>query len=214
MQARRLAIGGAFEFTAAVYPDDRGLVATHFHEASFAETTGGVLFPVAQTLHSRSHANVVRGVHYTAVPPGAAKYVYSSAGRSLDIVVDIRVGSPTYGRWDSVVLDHRDHRALYLPTGVGHVFISLEEGTVMTYMLSTAYVGDREMAVSPLDPALGLPLPDTPEPLLSRRDLEAPTLEEARVRGLLPDYDECLRWDRARLAATPRSLPEEPPPTV
>ncbi|MFD6097527.1 dTDP-4-dehydrorhamnose 3,5-epimerase family protein [Nocardiopsis flavescens] len=214
MQARRLAIDGAFEFTAAVYPDDRGLVATHFHEASFAEATGGVLFPVAQTLHSRSHANVVRGVHYTAVPPGAAKYVYSSAGRSLDIVVDIRVGSPTYGLWDSVVLDQRDHRALYLPTGVGHVFISLEEGTVMTYMLSAPYVGGREMALSPLDPALGLPLPGAPEPLLSRRDLEAPTLEEARVRGLLPVYGECLRWERSHLAATPRALPEDPPPTV
>ncbi|WP_150237037.1 dTDP-4-dehydrorhamnose 3,5-epimerase family protein [Nocardiopsis quinghaiensis] len=206
MQARRLAVDGAFEFTAMVFPDDRGAVASHFHEDPFTNATGRPLFPVAQTLHSRSRKDVVRGIHYTAVPPGAAKYVYSSRGRSLDIVVDIRIGSPTYGRWDSVVLDQESFRALYLPFGVGHVFVSLEEDTVMTYLLSTVYLAEQEMALSPLDPALDLPLPRGAAPIMSKRDLEAPTLAEARGRGALPLYSECLGLEGAAVPSTRSGL--------
>ncbi|MFI7613064.1 dTDP-4-keto-6-deoxy-D-glucose epimerase [Nonomuraea terrae] len=192
MKARALNVDGAFEFTPQVFPDERGLFLSPFQEAAFAEAVGRPLFRVAQSNHSRSRRGVVRGVHFTVTPPGSAKYVYCPRGRALDIVVDIRVGSPTFGRWDSVTLDQDDFRATYLPVGVGHAFVALEDDTVMSYLVSSAYVPEHELALTPLDPALGLPIPAEPAPIMSERDTAAPTLAEARVRGMLPEYATCL----------------------
>ncbi|MFI6517010.1 dTDP-4-dehydrorhamnose 3,5-epimerase family protein [Spirillospora sp. NPDC050679] len=189
MQARELTVAGAFEFTPKTFPDERGLFLSPFQAEAFREATGHAFLPVAQSNHSRSCRGVVRGVHYTATPPGTAKYVYCPRGRSLDIVVDIRVGSPTFGRWDAVELDQTAFRAIYLPVGVGHAFVALEDDTVMSYMLSHPYVAEQEMALSALDPALGLPIPAGVELVRSRRDLAAPPLAEAEAAGLLPDYE-------------------------
>lgn len=152
---------------------------------------------MAQTNHSVSKRGVVRGVHYTATPPGVAKYVYCARGKALDIVIDIRVGSPTFGQWDSVLMDQQDHRALYFPVGVGHAFIALEDDTVMSYMISGTYVAKDELALSPLDPALGLPIETSGvEPILSERDQVAITLAEAQEQGLLPDYAKSQEIER------------------
>ncbi|MGI5428598.1 dTDP-4-dehydrorhamnose 3,5-epimerase DnmU [Streptomyces sp. CA-179760] len=191
MKARELAVQGAFTFEPEVFPDERGLFVSPFREEAFTAAVGHPFFPVRQTNHSRSRRGVVRGVHYTVTPPGSAKYVYCARGRSLDIVVDVRVGSPTYGRCDAVELDPREFRAVYFPVGVGHAFVALENDTVMSYMLSGEYVQANELAVSALDPALGLPVPGDLEPLLSGRDRAAPTLEQARAAGTLPEYAAC-----------------------
>jgi 5-epimerase len=188
VQARKLAVEGAIEFTPRVFPDDRGQFISPFQEDAFVAAHGGPLFRVAQTNHVRSRRGVVRGVHYTATPPGIAKYVYCARGTALDIVLDIRVGSPTFGQWDTVLMDQRDHRAMYFPVGVGHAFVALEDDTVMSYMLSGCYVAQDELAISAVDPALGLPIDAGTEPILSDRDRVAVTLAEARQRGLLPDY--------------------------
>ncbi|MEI5527684.1 dTDP-4-dehydrorhamnose 3,5-epimerase family protein [Streptomyces brasiliscabiei] len=203
MKARRLAVEGALEFTPRVFPDERGLFISPFQAESFTDAHGGPLFRVSQTNHSLSRRGVVRGVHYTATPPGTAKYVYCARGRALDIVVDIRVGSPTFGRWDSVLMDQRDHRAAYFPVGVGHAFVALEDETVMSYMLSDAYVAENELSLSVLDPALGLPVPTDTEPILSERDRAAITLAQAREQGLLPDYARCLEIEFGGLPAVP-----------
>ncbi|MFG3496461.1 dTDP-4-dehydrorhamnose 3,5-epimerase family protein [Streptomyces sp. NPDC047928] len=197
MKARELAVEGAFVFSPEVFPDDRGLFVSPFQDGGFTAALGHPLFPVRQTNHSRSRRGVLRGIHYTVTPPGTAKYVYCARGRSLDIVVDVRVGSPTYGRWDSVVLDPVEFRAVYFPVGVGHAFLALEDDTVMSYMLSGAYVPRHELALSALDPALDLPLPEGLEPLLSARDGAAPTLDEARRAGTLPEYAACLAVEQA-----------------
>ncbi|WP_037311086.1 dTDP-4-dehydrorhamnose 3,5-epimerase family protein [Amycolatopsis orientalis] len=202
MQARKLAVEGAIEFTPRVFPDDRGLFVSPFQEEAFAEARGGPLFRVAQTNHSMSKRGVVRGVHYTMTPPGIAKYVYCARGSVLDIVVDIRVGSPTFGRWDAVLLDQRDHRAMYFPVGVGHAFVALEDDSVMWYMLSASYVPRNELALSALDPALDLPIDASVEPILSDRDKVAITLAEAERQGLLPDYATSLELER-RLSEVP-----------
>ncbi|QVJ02398.1 dTDP-4-dehydrorhamnose 3,5-epimerase family protein [Nocardiopsis eucommiae] len=193
MSARALRVDGAFEFTPRVFPDDRGSFMAPFQEPVFERTLGHPLFPVAQANLSTSRRGVVRGVHYTVTPPGTAKYVHCPSGRAIDIVVDIRVGSPTFGQWDSVLLDQREHRAVYLPVGVGHAFVSLEDGTAMSYLISTPYTAEHELALSALDPALGLPVPDDIVPLLSPRDEVAPTLATAEARGMLPTYAECRR---------------------
>lgn len=188
MQARELAVVGAYEFTPTAYPDGRGCFVSPFQQAAFVAALGFPLFPVAQTNHSISRLGVVRGVHFTVTPPGTAKYVYCPRGRALDIVVDIRVGSPTFGACDAVLMDQTAFRATYFPVGVGHAFVALEDDTVMSYLLSSRYVAGDELAISAVDPALSLPIPGDIVPVLSERDLAAPTLAQAESAGTLPEY--------------------------
>jgi epimerase EvaD len=196
VQARKLAVEGAIEFTPRVFPDDRGLFVSPFQEEAFVEAHGGPLFRVAQTNHVRSRRRVLRGIHYTMTPPGIAKYVHCARGTALDIVIDIRVGSPTFGQWDTVLMDQQDHRAMYFPVGVGHAFVALEDDTVMSYLLSGSYVPRNELALSAVDPALALPIDAGVEPILSDRDRVACTLAAARRQGLLPDYATSLEIER------------------
>ncbi|ASR34893.1 dTDP-4-dehydrorhamnose 3,5-epimerase [Prauserella marina] len=197
MQVRELAVEGAFEFTPQVFPDERGLFVSPFQQSAFSDTTGHASIPVAQTNHSRSRGGVIRGVHYTLTPPGTAKYVYCARGRAVDIVVDIRVGSPTFGQVDSVLLDQQHFRSMYFPVGVGHAFVALEDETVMSYLLTSPYVPEYELAISALDPALDLPIPADIEPIQSERDSAAQTLDEAMRAGTLPDYETCRKVEKA-----------------
>ncbi|MFE9656600.1 dTDP-4-dehydrorhamnose 3,5-epimerase family protein [Micromonospora sp. NPDC006431] len=191
MRIRKLSVEGAVEFTPTALHDDRGLFVSPFQETPFRKATGRPLFNVAQTNHSRSRRGVVRGVHFTATPPGCAKYVYCAQGAALDIVVDIRVGSPTFGNWDAVRVDPQSFRSVYFPVGVGHAFIALENDTVMCYMISGEYVPENEHALHPLDPDLDLPLPKDIPLIISERDQVALTLAEAEKQGLLPRYERC-----------------------
>ncbi|MFI0967668.1 dTDP-4-dehydrorhamnose 3,5-epimerase family protein [Streptomyces sp. NPDC021080] len=195
--ARELAVKGAFAFTPKIFPDDRGLFVATYQQPLFTGATGHA-FPVHQASQSHSRRGVVRGVHFTSTPPGTAKHVYCARGRALDLVVDLRVGSPTFGTWDSVLLDQEHFRSTYLPVGVGHAFVALEDDTAMVYLMSGPFVTRNEHAVSPLDPALALPVTiEGVEPILSERDIAAPTLEQALELGLLPDYRTSLALEAA-----------------
>ncbi|WP_219509617.1 dTDP-4-dehydrorhamnose 3,5-epimerase family protein [Nonomuraea ceibae] len=188
MRHRELAVTGAFAFEPDVYPDRRGSFASPYQESAFAAAVGRPLFAVAQASRNVSRRGVVRGVHYTLVPPGTAKYVFCAGGRALDMVVDLRDGSPTFGRWDAVELTAGNGRAVYLPPGAGHAFAALEDDTVMCYLLSSEYRAADDLTLSVLDEDLALPLPAGETPLLSERDAAAPTLAEAAALGLLPRY--------------------------
>jgi 5-epimerase len=188
VKVRELGIPDSYEISTDVFPDDRGLFLNPFRAGALAEAIGRPLH-VRQTNHSASKRGVVRGVHFSMLPPGQAKYVYVPRGAVLDIVVDIRIGSPTYGQHDVVRLDDRDFRAVYLSEGLGHCAVALEDDTVLSYLCSTEYAPDREKGVSPTDPALALPVPA--DALLSPRDTGAPTLAEAAEQGLLPTYEAC-----------------------
>lgn len=190
MKVRELSVPDAYEISTDVFPDDRGLFVNPFRGDLLAEAIGHPM-RVVQTNHSASRRGAVRGLHFALLPPGQAKYVYVPRGAVLDIVVDIRVGSPTFGRYDAIRLDDRDFRAIYLSEGLGHCAIALEEDTVLSYLCSTPYAPDREKGIDPLDPALALPIPTDLTPLLSPKDTAAPTLAEARQQGLLPSYEEC-----------------------
>lgn len=194
MQVRALSVSGAFEITPVQHRDDRGLFLEWFKDPAFAEAVGHRL-DLRQANLSVSSRGTLRGIHFAEVPPGQAKYVTCVAGAALDVVVDVRVGSPTFGRWDSVLLDTVDRRAIYLAEGLGHVFLALEDGTTITYLCSEGYNPAREHGVHPLDPALGIRWPADVEALLSAKDAAAPTLAEAHEAGLLPSYDECLAYD-------------------
>jgi epimerase EvaD len=184
-------IDGAFRFEPTVYPDSRGLFASPLQEVAFAEALGRPLFPVRDVSHNRSARGVLRGIHYTSVPPGRAKYVYCPYGEVQDYLVDLRTGSPTYGRWEMTELSGDNCRALYIPVGVGHAFLSLRDDSVVVYLMSEGYVPANELAISPLDPEIGLPLPSGVAIRQSDRDAAAPTLAQARERGLLYDYEMC-----------------------
>ncbi|GAB3812943.1 dTDP-4-dehydrorhamnose 3,5-epimerase family protein [Micromonospora zhanjiangensis] len=185
------AIDGAFQFRPTVYPDSRGLFASPFQEVAFAEALDRPLFPVRDVSHNLSARGVLRGIHYTATPPGRAKYVYCPYGEVQDYLVDLRVGSPTFGQWEMTELSGDNCRALYIPVGVGHAFLSLRDDTVIVYLMSEGYVPANERAVSPLDPGIGLPVPQGLTIRQSERDTAAPTLAQAREQGLLDDYELC-----------------------
>lgn len=187
VQSKALSIPGAWVFEPTRFEDDRGLFVSPYQEAAFVEATGAPLV-VAQSNHSVSRRGVIRGVHYADVPPGQAKYVYCPRGALLDIVVDVRVGSPTFGAHEAVVLDAGSYRAVYLSEGLGHAFCALEDDTVASYLCSTPYAPAIERTVSPLDPALALPWPSDITPVLSDKDSGGPTLAEAAAQGLLPHY--------------------------
>lgn len=189
VKVRELAVLDAFEFAPMVFPDQRGLFVAPYSQAAFMAAVGHPL-QVAQSNHSVSHRGVLRGLHFAAVPPGQAKYVYCPRGALLDMVVDLRVGSPTFGQHDCVQLDSTDYRAVYLAEGLGHAFIALQDDTVMAYLCSTGYNPAAEHTVDPLDPALGLPWPDG-QHVLSDRDRDAPGLRQAMEAGLLPSYQDC-----------------------
>ena len=186
--ARPLRVDGAFEVASPGYPDDRGVVVVAFEEQAFRAATGVTRFATAQTLATRSRRHVARGLHYSAHLAGMAKYVYCVGGRALDLVADLRVGSPTFGASDTVVLDGATTHGVYVPPGVGHGVVALQDDTVVHYLLSTPYDVALERTVHLLDPDLALPLAAY-EPLrLSERDRTAPGLAAARRLGLLPNY--------------------------
>jgi dTDP-4-dehydrorhamnose 3,5-epimerase len=143
-------------------------------------------------------------VHFADVPPGQAKYISCVSGAVLDVIVDIRTGSPSYGRWEAVRLDDVDRRAVYIAEGLGHAFMALSEQATVMYLCSTGYAPGREHGVHALDPALGINWPSGVPPVLSAKDAAAPTLEEARREGLLPSYADCLEFGRQR---RPSALP-------
>lgn len=153
---------------------------------------------------SISHRGVVRGVHFADVPRGQAKYVMATSGSVIDYVIDVRVGSPTFGQWDSVLLDTTSRRAVYLAEGLGHAFVSLEDGSTVSYLVSDLYRPAREHAVSPLDVELALELPHDVAHIISQKDRDAPSLAEAKEQGLLPAYDECLAYYETRRAGAGR----------
>jgi dTDP-4-dehydrorhamnose 3,5-epimerase len=192
MDIRALKIEGSFEITPRQFPDDRGLFLESFRGDRLAKAVGHRL-DVIQTNVSVSSRGTVRGVHFADVPPSQAKYITAVAGSFIDFVIDIRVGSPTFGQWDSVLLDTVDRRATYLAEGLGHAICSLEDDSTVMYLCSATYDPAREHGINALDPALGLALPGGVNPVLSAKDATAPSLSEAGAAGLLPRYDECLR---------------------
>jgi dTDP-4-dehydrorhamnose 3,5-epimerase len=192
MKIRELGIEGALEVTPQQHGDPRGLFLEWFKAETFAAATGHP-FTLAQANMSVSARGVVRGVHFADVPPGQAKWVTCVRGAVVDVVVDVRVGSPTFGRWEAVRLDDVDRRAVYIPEGLGHGFCALSDDATLAYLCSTGYRPAGEHTVHPLDADLAIDWP-AEAPILSARDEAAPSLAAARDAGLLPDYDACRAY--------------------
>jgi dTDP-4-dehydrorhamnose 3,5-epimerase len=185
-----IGISGAWTFTPTLHGDDRGYFLEWFRAGELAGSVG-YRPETAQANCSVSRRGAIRGIHFASVPPGQAKYVTCVSGAILDVIVDIRVGSPSYGQWEGVRLDDTGRRAVYLSEGLGHAFTALTEEATVIYLCSTPYAPGREHGVHPLDPDIGIDWPSDTEPVLSGKDAAAPTLAQARVAGLLPVYADC-----------------------
>jgi dTDP-4-dehydrorhamnose 3,5-epimerase len=202
VDVRPLSVPGALEVTPVQHADDRGVFLEWFRQDQFAEHVGHPLH-LAQANCSVSSAGTLRGIHFAQLPPSQAKFVTCVSGAALDVVVDLRIGSATYGQWDAVLIDDRDRRAVYLPEGLGHAFMALEDHTVVNYLCSAPYAPGREHGVHPLDPEIGIDWPTQARdgsplaPLLSPKDEAAPSLAEVREAGLLPTYEDAQAFTRS-----------------
>ncbi|MDX6555344.1 MAG: dTDP-4-dehydrorhamnose 3,5-epimerase [Miltoncostaeaceae bacterium] len=158
----------------SVFADERGFFLESFREDRLAEL--GIHERFVQDNHSRSRGGVVRGMHFT-VGEGQAKLVRVARGEVLDVVVDIRRGSPTFGRWESFELDDRDGRLLFVPIGFAHGFAVLSDVADVLYKCSSYYDGGLERGFAWNDPEVGIAWP-IEEPVISERDRVAPRLAE------------------------------------
>ncbi|TFB53949.1 dTDP-4-dehydrorhamnose 3,5-epimerase family protein [Cryobacterium tagatosivorans] len=188
MQVRELSIPDSYEITPKQHGDDRG-VFLEWYRFDRLEQAIGHRLDLRQANTSVSKKGVVRGIHFADVPRGQAKYVTAMHGAVLDFVIDIRVGSPTFGRWDSVLLDDVDRRAVYLAEGLGHCFVALTDNATVSYLVSDVFNQSAEHGINPLDPEIALVFPaEAGRPLLSPKDTAAPSLAEAAASGLLPGW--------------------------
>jgi dTDP-4-dehydrorhamnose 3,5-epimerase len=188
-----LSIDGAWVFAPRIFHDSRGSFLEWYRSVELDKVLG-YQPEIAQANCSVSRRGVIRGIHFADLPPGQAKYVTCVSGAITDIVVDIRVGSPTYGRWEAVRLDDTGRHAVFLAEGLGHAFVALTDDATVMYLCSTPYAPGRERGVHPFDPAIGIVWPAEIDPVLSEKDASAPTLEQARSAGLLPGYRECVAY--------------------
>jgi dTDP-4-dehydrorhamnose 3,5-epimerase len=190
VQIRELKIPDSYEVTPKQFGDDRGVFLEWYRFDRLAEAVGHPI-DLRQANTSVSKRGVVRGIHFADVPRGQAKYVTATHGAVLDYVIDIRVGSPTFGQWDSVLLDDVDRRAIYLAEGLGHAFVALSDDATVSYLVTDTFNAEREHGIDPLDPEIGLVFPpEAGEALLSPKDTDAPGLSEAAAAGLLPTWDD------------------------
>ncbi|MET4782120.1 dTDP-4-dehydrorhamnose 3,5-epimerase [Glaciihabitans sp. UYNi722] len=193
MQIRELSVPDSYEITPLQRADDRGVFLEWYRFDRLSEVIGHPL-TLRQANSSVSKRGVVRGIHFADIPLGQAKYVTALHGAVLDFVVDIRVGSPTFGQWDSVRLDDVDRRAIYIAEGLGHAFVALTGGATVSYLVSDTYNASKEHGINPLDETVGLVFPpEAGELLLSPKDTEAPSLDGAAASGLLPHWNEVKR---------------------
>ncbi|MGB3485682.1 MAG: dTDP-4-dehydrorhamnose 3,5-epimerase [Mycobacterium sp.] len=199
MEFRELRVPGAWEVTPQVFDDGRGAFFEWFTDREFSAAVGH-RFDLRQANCSVSSAGALRGLHFAELPPSQAKYVTCLRGSVYDVVVDIRVGSPTFGQWDAVLLDDRDRRSVYLSEGLAHGFLALQDDSTVMYLCSAEYAPHREHTISATDPALGIEWPPTvfgPQLVLSDRDRDAPSLEHVRESGILPTWEATAQFVEA-----------------
>ena len=160
----------------AVFPDDRGFFSETFRANVFEDF--GITEKMVQHNQSRSVRGTLRGMHFQ-IGAGASKVVRCARGKIVDVLVDIRPGSSTYGQWEAFELDDEKLRTLYVPIGFAHGFCVLSDVADVVYQQSAYYSPDVERGFSPIDPEVGIewPVPEA-ERILSDRDSDAPMLDE------------------------------------
>ena len=192
MKAYPLKIYGSWKIEFQKFDDNRGFFYESFKEEDFKHQIGRSL-NIKQTNTSSSSKGSVRGIHFAFVPPSQAKLVQCQRGSIKDYVIDIRVGSPTFGQFEEIELNENSASAVFIEEGLAHAFVALENQTVVTYFVTEKYNPEREKGINPFDKTLNVKWPDI-ELILSEKDKQAISLEEAKNQGLLPTFDECKKF--------------------
>jgi dTDP-4-dehydrorhamnose 3,5-epimerase len=189
MKAHPLSISGSWKIEFQKFEDNRGFFYESFKAEEFEKVIGRN-FDIKQTNTSSSSKGSVRGIHYALVPPSQAKLVQCQRGSIKDYVIDIRLGSPTFGLFEEIQLDDKSANAVFIEEGLAHAFVALENNTIVTYYVSEKYNPEREKGINPFDKTLNVKWPDV-ELILSEKDKIAITLDQAKSEGLLPLFDDC-----------------------
>lgn len=186
MKVRELSIPGLFLLESPVWGDDRGFFREWFKADDFEGV--GLSFQARQANLSMSQKNVVRGLHYSLATEGQSKVVTCAFGELDDVIVDIRVGSPTFGAVEIVHLSGDAERSVLLPVGVAHGFCVTSELAALTYLLSSPFNATAELEIDPFDEELRVAWTVTDDPIVSEKDRAAPSLAERRAADELPRY--------------------------
>ena len=189
MKTSALKISGSWIIEFQKFEDNRGYFYESFKEEDFQKQIGRQL-SIKQTNTSSSSKGSVRGIHYALVPPSQAKLVQCQRGSIKDYVIDIRVGSPTFGEFEAIELSENSPTAVFIEEGLAHAFVALENNTIVTYYVSEKFNPEREKGINPFDKTLNVKWPDL-ELILSEKDKSAISLDEAKSQGILPLFDEC-----------------------
>lgn len=189
MKLTPLGIEGAWLAESPMLIDERGFFREWF-KAEEVLTASGVEFEIQQANISQSQRGVIRGIHYSLVPQGQAKWVTCASGHVLDVIVDLRPRSATFKKVVQVDLRGEEARALLIGTGLGHGFLALEDNSVLTYLLSSPYSPQDEYEINPMDSDLNIdwPLGLVGETglIISYKDAQAPSLAQRMLDGKLP----------------------------
>jgi len=188
MSLQELSVVGAYVATHRVFPDERGLFREWFKAEEIKSIADG--FSVQQANYSKSNKGVIRGIHYSLAPEGQAKVVTCAAGKIIDVLVDLRFGSPSFLKVEYLELSEDSGKVVFIPSGVGHGFVVQSESAAVVYLTSSGYAPEFEKAICPTDSALGVnwQLPTGEVGIISNADLEAPSLAKAQESGDLPIF--------------------------
>jgi len=162
-------IKGLFVITPNVYKDDRGYFFESYNKKQFINNTGVNIDNFVQDNQSKSSKNVLRGLHFQNPPNAQAKLVRVLSGSVLDVVVDIRKNSPSYGKHYKIVLSSNNFKILYIPEGFAHGFLTLEDNTVFSYKCSSYYNKESEDSILWNDATLNIDW-EINKPILSEKD--------------------------------------------
>jgi dTDP-4-dehydrorhamnose 3,5-epimerase len=183
---RELEIVGLYVAESRVFGDERGFFREWFKSSDFESV--GLSFVTEQSNLSMSTRNVVRGLHYSLAPRGQAKVVTCVYGTLDDVIVDVRVGSPTFGVVVTVPLGADVGTTVVLPAGVAHGFCVTSKTAALSYLLSSPYDAPHELEIDPLDPAIAVPWSLSGDAILSEKDAAAPSLAQREAAGELPVF--------------------------
>ena len=173
MKFEPTSINGLLIITPAVFTDDRGSFMETFNSTVFAQY--GLPVEMMQDNQSVSGKHVLRGLHFQKPPYAQGKLVRVVSGAALDVAVDLRKGSSTYGKWYSVLLTGENKTMFWIPEGFAHGFLSLEDNTIFSYKCTNVYHKESEGSLNWADPDLGIRW-NVENPVLSEKDNAAPFL--------------------------------------
>lgn len=184
VKVTELSLPGLFVLESPVFSDDRGFFREWYKRGDFQAS--GVEFPIQQANLSMSKRGVVRGLHYSVAPEGQAKLVTCAYGELDDVIVDVRVGSPTFGEIEIVHLAAGEDRSVLLPAGAAHGFCVTSELAALTYLLSSPFNAAMELEIDPFDTTLHVPWPLSGDAIVSPKDAGGPSLAQRQNAGELP----------------------------